>query len=593
MPTKKPTTPATPVDPTTDERITLELPESLEGLSDAELTAAEQLRRDTFLGLREGTVELEDGETLVAVGTQIAAQVESIVAERNRRNEARQAETVALDEIANRIAPPVVEEAPVAPAEVVNEVIVPEVVEAPVEVRELEPVAASITPVVRPISVRPKAFSTDLAPASTETVDVITKPKGGIVLTAATDANLGRIGGNKSVQMGHKINLDTFALMAAEAHRTAGVGNVEGNLYLAKMDLPFDEAYTLGDDPIANGEKFQKLIEAVNEPSTLMSGLTAAAVCGHCIPAPRILEFCDISSVDGLLQLPTMRAERGGLQWVVSPTLADWMTKTTGMYWTTAMDCDTTTNPLPTKSVITVDCPGMQAVCEVEGHYLSLRFKNMGTRSWPELYKFNMGLAIKAHQYQQNLRNITRVLSLVTGSTITLPTQVDGIFSNLCRALELAVTDYRDRFATDLNFVFEVVMPTWVRAMVRSDLSRRNGVELNTITNEEIVREFNIRGVRPQFIRGWQSMGSSTPATSYPLTLDFLLFPAGALVQIDQGTLDLGMEIRDNASNARNEFGGFVEDFSNICHPCFDIRRYSMAVCDNGTTGAQVSITCS
>lgn len=585
MPTNKPTSGDGAAEP-----ITLDLPETLEGLTDDELAAASQLRRDTFLGLRDGSIELNAGETVVEVGTQIAAQLDLITAESARRSEARVAETAALDEISARIIP-VVEPEVVAP-----EVIVPEVVaevtpivqhvEPPVvNVEEALPIAAAATSAMRPISVRPRAFSTDTAPASVEVVAPATNPLG-LSLTASVDYNLGRAGGNRQVMMGNKINLDDLALMAAEAHRTSGTANNEGSVYLGRMDLPFEDDLTLGDDALENGVKFEKLIRRLNEPETV--GMTAAAVCGHCIPAPRILEFCDISSVDGLLELPTMRADRGGLQWVQSPTLADWMTKTNGLFWTTTDDC----NVSATKTVVTVDCPGMQAVCEVEGHYLSVRFKNMAMRSWPELYRHNLGLAMKAHAYQQNLRNIAHVLAFQTGATISLPDQPDGAFAVLMRAIELAVVDSRDRYMTDLGFNFEVVLPTWIRPLLRSDLARRNGVDVRSISNAEINSEFVTRGARVQFIRGWQGLGASTPATSYPTDVDFLLFPAGALVQIDQGTLDLGMEIRDNASNAKNEFGGFVEDFSNVCHPCFDIRRYSLAVCDNGATGLQVEIPC-
>ena len=50
------------------------------------------------------------------------------------------------------------------------------------------------------------------------------------------------------------------------------------------------------------------------------------------------------------------------------------------------------------------------------------------------------------------------------------------------------------------------------------------------------------------------------------------------------------MEIRDNAYNQRNQFGTFYEESYNLCHPCFEVRRYTLTLNDNGAVGARVSM---
>jgi hypothetical protein len=137
---------------------------------------------------------------------------------------------------------------------------------------------------------------------------------------------------------------------------------------------------------------------------------------------------------------------------------------------------------------------------------------------------------------------------------------------------------------------------------MRADLSRRNGVDMLSVTDAEIARMFSVRNVRVQFVRGWQDGlitggalnavypgGDITPQymTALPNDVSFLAYPAGSVVVGRQDVVTL-TNVYDAASLQQNLFTSlFAEEGFTTLFPCEGQRLYTVdELCNMGPTGA-------
>jgi hypothetical protein len=154
----------------------------------------------------------------------------------------------------------------------------------------------------------------------------------------------------------------------------------------------------------------------------------------------------------------------------------------------------------------------------------------------------------------------------------------------------------------DPNSTIEIVLPWWVLAQIRADLSRRNGVDMLSVTDGEIASMFSVRNVRVQFVRGWQDGlitggaldplfpggDAATPfMTALPSDVSFLAYPAGSVVVGRQDVVTL-TNVYDAASLQQNLFTSlFAEEGFTTLFPCQGQRLYTVAdLCTMGVTGA-------
>jgi hypothetical protein len=142
-----------------------------------------------------------------------------------------------------------------------------------------------------------------------------------------------------------------------------------------------------------------------------------------------------------------------------------------------------------------------------------------------------------------------------------------------------------------------VVLPTWARGVVRSDLAKRNGLALFDVTDAMIAEWFDIRGVRVQFVGDYQARGSGLPGqtaaiTAWPTSIEFMIYAAGTFVRGDGMSLDLGV-VRDSTLNAKNDHtAAWTESCHLIAKFGHESRRYQVAICTDGTTGAADLTAC-
>jgi hypothetical protein len=126
----------------------------------------------------------------------------------------------------------------------------------------------------------------------------------------------------------------------------------------------------------------------------------------------------------------------------------------------------------------------------------------------------------------------------------------------------------------------------WVLVQLRAAGTRRGGVDLVGITDARIVEWFAIRQAVPRFVYDWQDAfsglgtgpGGAVPLTALPLTVNFLIYPAGTWVKAVQPVVSLDT-VYDSTKLMTNEYTAmFVEDGWAALQMCPLSRLYTSSV---------------
>lgn len=321
---------------------------------------------------------------------------------------------------------------------------------------------------------------------------------------------------------------------------------------------------------------------------------------GWCAPSEIRYDFFNIACQDGMIDLPTFGVNRGGIQYPVSPSLADVFTgsftnATNPWLWTEADDILAATGA-PTKPCVRVICPSFENV-RLECYGICLTAGNLTDNAYPEATRNHLSLLMSAHYHAMNQRFIQRMVSLSTGA-IAVPSG-ESILSDAPGAAAVAAQDYRTRFGMCDDDVLEVVFPRWVRDAMRDDHLRRNGFWTSPLTDAEIDALFTARRIRVQWVNDWQIRGSGQPGQAagsaligWPTSVNFMIYAAGTFIKGNGLSLDLGV-VRDSVLNETNDHtASWTEECHLIARVGHESRLYTLPVCVAGRTGAANVTNC-
>lgn len=360
------------------------------------------------------------------------------------------------------------------------------------------------------------------------------------------------------------------------------------------------------DDRTKRGE-VKELISFMTSPDK-QAALVAGG--GWCAPSETRYDFFNIACESGIIDLPTFGVTRGGIEFPVSPSLADALGGGTAFagfaqgtfsnasqpwLWTEADDIAAATGS-PTKPCMRVPCPDFdEETLELYGYCLTAG--NLTDAAYPESTQNTLQLLMAAHAHAINARLIALMLARSTSATaITGGAATDAAAPRIYNAVGLAATDYRARFGMCIEDVLEVILPYWVRDVIQADLAWKAGVELGDIPIGEVNRYFTARNIAVQWVNDWQVRGASqfgnaTKMTAWPTTADFLIYAAGTFVHGNGMTLDLGV-IRDSVLNETNDHtAAWSEEAHLIAKVGHESRRYTVGFNVNGSTSALLTGT--
>lgn len=329
-----------------------------------------------------------------------------------------------------------------------------------------------------------------------------------------------------------------------------------------------------------------------------LPGGSLVAAGGWCAPSETVYDICDVSSRDGLLSLPEINATRGGIRNTLGPDFAD-VFAATGFCFTESQDeagdYDPDSPGTQGKPCQTVPCPPFVdtrlQVCGV-----CITAGNLMNRAYPELVEDYVRKSVTGHFHRVSSNMIATIVAGSTAVTVTDGDTDPGTLAPLLAAVELQVEDLRYRRRMGRNELLEAIFPYWARGAIRADLSRRLGVELFSVTDAMIDGWFALRGVNVQWVYNFSNGGlgdDATPPTAWPVSVDFLLYPAGAWVSARTEVINLEL-LYDSTLNATNDFTAiFTEEGWAVIEVCPGSRVVTVPLCVSGATQGGVDLVCS
>lgn len=359
---------------------------------------------------------------------------------------------------------------------------------------------------------------------------------------------------------------------------------------LAVVRKAFDERATVGSPESADAA----MAFAVNEKNLPGGSLVAAG--GWCAPSETVYDLLEDESRDGLISLPEINVTRGGIKFTKGPKFADLYAAPSfnfteaeakeGKYQpTSAAD---PTNKVGAKPVYHVPCTDFEEV-RLSAAGLHIQANLLQQRGYPELVARTIRGALVAHEHKMSERIIA---SMETQSTaVSMDSGQIGAASPILTAIELQVEHYRYAQRLSRSTTLEAVFPYWVHGAIRTDLSRREGVDLIDVPDSRIDAWFRARGVNPQFVYDWQGItGDASTFKAWPVSLKFLLYSAGTFVKGSQDVITLDT-VYDSVLLGQNDYTAlFTEEGYLVAKRGHDARVVTVPLNPNGGTGTGIKL---
>lgn len=368
--------------------------------------------------------------------------------------------------------------------------------------------------------------------------------------------------------------LDVSGVAVAMHARARGLSNGSPRMPVAAVHLPTPAEYMIHETSDA-----QAIIAAATAVKDAQS-LVAAG--GWCAPSETLYDQFAIESRDNLFQLPTVGINRSGIN---VPSFFDISDAAGALWtWTEANDIDAAPDGIPSKPCLRIPCPTWtEYTLEAEG--LCLTHGNLQNSAYPELTTRFVNLTMTAHLHRVANAKLAKVVA--DAAAVTLPAIPTDAAGELLNAIELQVADFRSQYLMGNGTTLETVFPTWALGVIRSTIAMRNGVEAFNVSDAEIIGWFTSRNVRPQFVAGYQGLYAAAPATAWPATLKFLIYPAGSYFDGTGPVIDLGV-VRDSTLNATNDYtAAWTEQFYLVGRKGPAAREVTVNVPVNGLTGGE------
>ncbi|MEZ0073607.1 major capsid protein [Planotetraspora sp. GP83] len=382
-------------------------------------------------------------------------------------------------------------------------------------------------------------------------------------------------------QPGQPLDMDGVTegiIRRANALKTAG-----GGVGLcASYRLPFQRELIVNDSS-SGTEGTRAVILAADQSRLPNKDLVASG--GWCAPSETVYELTDIACPEMLWDAPEIQLARGGLRFFKIPSL-----DVGSMTWvhTEADDISGATKPC-----FKIPCPEPDEIrCDAVG--VCLEAGILTQRHFPELVAWYQRNTMVAHELRVRQVLFDQARAAATAVTIA-PTF--GAFSAIFAAVALQSADMIERHSLCDSISIEVVFPWWSRNMFLADISRRNGVSCDEISDQCIIDAFRTLGVRVQWARGLSpavptDIGGATPAADWPAQIPFLIYPSGAFQIGRGGEISLGV-IHDSTKFSTNDYtAAFSEECVALINRGPEARIVTVPVCPDGRTGEQLGIAC-
>lgn len=299
--------------------------------------------------------------------------------------------------------------------------------------------------------------------------------------------------------------------------------------------------------------------------------------------------------------LANLAAPRARVSVHPSPSLSDIVDTAVGI-WTIDDDDNDEAVKGP---CATITC-GTPEEYDVYGVWACMTVKNLLTLNYPELIAAYLNRLGAAHARVGEIQ-LLNAMGAAADATISTGTLGYGTATSITTQIMEYLALYREQERWD-DQPFEMWAHRWLQSAIRIDLTRRNRRDGSSrvATAAEANQVFLDAGVMPNWFIDQPSWSQNLPVgvhtgnvlNALPDEATVLVAPAGKYALMDRGNLTVGVTgnniYRDNASNERNQFTYFFENFEGVvdtgCAPSHILRFQGL--CHSGFQIADVTIDC-
>ena len=388
-------------------------------------------------------------------------------------------------------------------------------------------------------------------------------------------------------------NMDGVAsAMEKRLHSLRRVNGGDGEQHIvASFTTSYPEARTLSTSAEENAAK----IDAVVGPEALV------ASGGHSTPFEVKYDIFGFGTSDRPVRdaLPKFQADRGGIRYIVPPSLVTYSSGTVYNYdsavgvWTAANDSAQTPSPA-TKGSLTVSAASETTV-STDAVTLQLQFGNLMTRAYPELITRHNELALIQHAREAELNLISKIAagSLAVNAHVatTEAANLVGVARDFLVQVRKASAAYRSRHRLGAELRLKAIVPAWIYDAMSADLALNMPGDGNlAVGRSEIEGYLSSIGVDLVPSLDLASFGAQDTTTAAKLlefsdSFTWYLFAEGTFLFLDGGTLDLGI-IRDSTLVGTNDYKMFIETFENVAKVGIESLAITTAISVNGVAAA-------
>jgi len=349
-------------------------------------------------------------------------------------------------------------------------------------------------------------------------------------------------------------------------------------------------------------------VDAITDQRNL-PGKSLVAAGGWCSPSEFLYDNCAIVvSRDGMIDLPTITASRGGIKYTGRPDFA-------AMYQNFGfIQSEVDAIAGVQKPCFEIPCPDDLQECRMDISGICFKQPILTELGWPEKVEEFVEYAMLAHAHWMNAERIRRMVALVNYE-VEVPAPAapqdgsifdphgPGAFESVLSVLELQVEYFRYSQRMSRNTTLEAVAPYWFRGVLRADISKKLGIDdrWGAGADAALDRWFRDRGVSIQYVYDWQDalsdgdeggFGGTTPPTQWPSRVQILLYEPGTYFALQRDVITLS-GVYDSVDLQQNIYTRlFTEEGFNVCTRCGRSMLLTLNLCPNGLSGTQQRTQC-
>ena len=364
----------------------------------------------------------------------------------------------------------------------------------------------------------------------------------------------------------------------------------DGREYARQVVSTLSRSVEVVTDPHALVAAINKATSTVNGQRVTAQALTAAG--GWCAPSEQLYDFCDVPEATDLVSLPEITINRGGVRWPREPDLSGIFEDFEWFFTEPELEAvDVDGKPTAIKQCVEIPCPDEFDEIRLNAVGWCVEAGILQEQGWPELIEWFMRSLTQEH-----LRALSRrtILNMVAGSgaaKVIPPTSVLGSVASVLNSLALMATNIRLKRGLSRTATIEGVAPSWFFEVLRADLALREGTDVFSVSDAQILNWLTQRNIALQFVGDWQTRAAGLPGNLdtlvWPSTVQVILYPAGTWFRSMSNVIELGVMYPKEQLQVNRFTRMFTEDAIAVGKRCGESILVTIPLDVSGAIGAR------